>query len=134
MKYLILICGSLFWLLGGQINHWFRRLGLGFAVALISYFYTQSFWVIAYIPLMLAATSLGYGDEPTDKPRWVCGLAYGFATLPILWGLWDLWIAQMLIASVMTWLINDVFPIKSKVYMAESLTGLFAVCVIPFAI
>ena len=93
---LIAACGIM-WRLGGAqgVSKGVRRFGCP-GLILIATILSQNWLGIASIPFLIAAASLGYGEN-SKLMKWlknkylvrgVCGLAYGLAATAILWNNW----------------------------------------------
>lgn len=90
-KIVFLAIFSLLYSYGGITKKWLRRyIGSGvLTLGYIGYSLVQgtlSLWYLLCFPLLVGATSLGYGAEKTYQKiikRTYCGLAYALASLPI---------------------------------------------------
>ena len=93
---LIAACGFM-WRFGGAagISKGVRRFGCP-GLILISIILTQNWLGIASIPFLIAAASLGYGENSKLMKllknkylvRCLCGLAYSLAATAVLWNNW----------------------------------------------
>jgi len=138
MKYLIIwLIIPLLWALGGWRWRYWRRGFIPLIFTIISWSSAQ-FWAILSGGLIYGSTTLGYGDDQTDKPRWLCGFAYAFPFIILAWinHKWLLWIIQMIISAAGSELVNNWLNAKLKTRfkdrITEFLTAFCAYCLIPF--
>lgn len=104
---LIALCG-LFWRLGGAdgFSKGFRRYGCAGLIA-VSSVLTKNWMGLASFPLLFGVFCIGYGEgswlrkllKSNYLTRFVCGLLYGLASLPILWGNWWLFGFHLCVVS-----------------------------------
>jgi hypothetical protein len=130
-----IVCPIL-WSLGGWKNHWIRRLGVSLVLTLV-FLPILRWWSFLFFGLIFGATTLPYGDEPTDLPRWLCGLAYAFPLAIVAWfsHKWLIFGLQCIISAGMGEWINNWLNSKIKWYsdrITEFLTCLFSYCLVPF--
>lgn len=95
IRILFLMLCAIFWRLGGSVNKGFRRYGCPALIGVMCVF-TQNWLGLLSVPLLVGAYSLGYGPSSALMKifkskylvRAICGLAYGLASAPLLWGNW----------------------------------------------
>jgi hypothetical protein len=94
MPFIPLIAAVLY-LLGGQVNKWFRW-GMGISIAGMAFYHHHSLWVLLAIPAYFAATNFfSYGEKMIWTKLfggWVsmgiAGLAMGLASITVLGWFW----------------------------------------------
>ena len=107
---------SLFYGLGGISGKWKRRfIGAAWMLAGVILFSiltkTFHYWYIAYLPLVIGALHVGYGDKGTNsktfktKRRAITGLCLALSALPLcfgnnLWALYGCHVVLCLLSSI----------------------------------
>jgi len=134
---LVAVCGIL-WRLGGKSGYSkaFRRVGCAICIGL-ALLISKNFLGLISIPLLIGAFSVGYGEDSflmrvtKNKyiTRYICGLLYVLASLPIFIHNLTPWIFHLIITPVAVMLAgNQVFRYEDE--REEVFTGL-VVCLIP---
>jgi len=135
MKYLL--CWAIIpalWALGGWRWRYWRRAGVPLIFLLLT-FPVIKWWSILMAGLVFGSLTLPYGDEPTDLPRWLCGLLYAIPLGIIVYFThkWLLFALSLVISSIGSHLVNNRlntlnFPFKDRI--TEFLTALCAYCLV----
>jgi len=90
---------------------------------------TFSWWYLLCYPLLIAATSIGYGADSVAMKIWkrfYCGAAYSFAALPIAfvtgnWTMFALHTALCLSVSIVLGVINPVTARKEETLIGTTI-------------
>lgn len=111
--WLIPILSAVMYLLGGQVNKWFRW-GMGLPIFIVAILTGHPWYsVFAVATYMIATNAFSYGDNMIWTKlfgRWVsmglAGLAFGLASIPILGLTWGIiqGIVGMVSFLVLKWL------------------------------
>lgn len=136
LKFIWVAVYALLYGLGGMYNKAIRRyVGSAFAMLGIVLFSlwlgTFSAWYFLYLPLMILASSLGYGGEHKFVKRLLQGLAFAFTALPLAivnhsWVLLAIHTGLCVLACLILGVVNPTGSARSE----ESLLG-FSVTIIP---
>ena len=138
MKYFIcwILLGCL-WTLGGWRWKFWRRVCIPIILTLLTFSVLQ-WWALMLGVLVWASTTLPYGTEKSDLPRWLCGILYAIPLIFIAYFThrWFLWGIQIMISSigsewVNNWL-NAKLQTEYKDRITEALTAFCAYCLVPF--
>ncbi len=90
--------------------------------------------------LIFGSATLGYGDDPTDKPRWLCGLLYTFPLIIVCFftNKWILFMEALIFSSLGSHFVNNILNgflhTKHKDRITEALTAFCAYWTVPFLI
>jgi len=138
IKILVWLVAPALWAWGGYKNHWIRRIGVPLVLTLLC-LPLLKWWSFLFFGLLFGATTLPYGTEKTDLPRFVCGLAYAIPLVFIAYfrHSWLLWGVQVLISSLGSHFVNNWLNTRIKWHsdrITEFLTAFFSYCLIPFLI
>lgn len=126
------------WALGGYKWRYWRRIGVPLVLTLLC-LPLLKWWSFLFFGLLYGTTTLPYGDEKSDLPRWLCGLAYALPLVFIAYfrHSWLLWGVQCLISAGLCHWVNNWLNTRIKWHsdrITEFLTALFAYCLVPFMI
>lgn len=125
------------WALGGWEWKYWRKTGVPLVLAILAWPLIK-WWVLLQAGLIYGSLTLPYGDEKTDLPRWLCGLAYAIPLVFIAYfsHKWLWWVVQVLGSSIWcAWVnnhLNAKLSTKHKDRITEALTAFGAYCLMPF--
>mgnify|MGYP001339301818 CR=1 FL=1 len=136
--WIIPILSAVLYLLGGQINKWFRW-GLGIPIAIIGV-WTGHYWAImAIVTYFIATNAFSYGEKMIWTKLfggWVsmalAGLAFGLASIVVLGSFWGViqGIVGMVSFTILKWL-DDTDRLKNP--WQELLRGFTGTILLIFA-
>lgn len=133
---------ALLWAIGGrESGRYFRRIGVGLAVAVYCYIFTEHYLSFCTIFTYWIVTSIGYG-KVIAKRNWLVlfliGLGYGYACFPVYAiGFASIFfiqgpIAALVFTGLTYW--SNTGPYKLHWAFCEGFTGLGATILVPWMI
>ena len=125
------------WSLGGwhKTGRYFRRAGVPILLGIVTWPILH-LWAILFMGGVFGSITKGYGDDPTDWPRWACALLYMLPLVIVAYfsGKWFIFGLQVVIAVAGGEWVNNWLNFKLKVAsdrITEFLTCLCNYCILP---